>query len=192
VNSAAGWQTISLATPVNVTSGQKVWLAWVFENKPYVRYQATGIPGSVSTISSTWPSGMPSIFGSNFNANYEFSVYCTFTINTSILKGATVSVSGDREPKQSSLDKNSFDYVEDNVFLLYPNPSKSFINVDYFYLPKTGTKIIIIDGYGKTILTQVVESTTNRIDIKNFPAGLYFVKSINQNWNNTKKLIIRN
>jgi hypothetical protein len=78
VRSTAGWQTISLTTPVNVTSGQKVWLAWVFENIPYVRYQATATPESVAT-NFTWSSGMPSTFGSNFNANFKFSVYCTFT-----------------------------------------------------------------------------------------------------------------
>jgi hypothetical protein len=79
VRNTAGWQTISLTTPVKVTSGQKVWLAWVFENTPFVRYKATATPESVSTINSTWSSGMPSTFGSNFNANFKFSVYCTFT-----------------------------------------------------------------------------------------------------------------
>jgi hypothetical protein len=74
VRSTQGWQTVSLTTPVNVTSGQKVWLAWVFENTPYVRYQATATPGSVSAINSTWSSAMPSTFGTNWNANYKFSV----------------------------------------------------------------------------------------------------------------------
>jgi hypothetical protein len=140
VNSAAGWQTISLATPVNVTSGQKVWLAWVFENKPYVRYQATGIPGSVSTISSTWPSGMPSIFGSNFNANYEFSVYCTYTpIGT---KAADIATDVDITTE--------FRVAELNV---YPNPFSEKLRFEFVSPESVNARIDLYDMTGRLVKT---------------------------------------
>ena len=38
INAAAGWQTVALSSPVSVTSGQTVWLSWVFENLIGTRY----------------------------------------------------------------------------------------------------------------------------------------------------------
>jgi hypothetical protein len=79
VRATAGWQTVALTNPVNVVSGQKVWLAWVFQNVSYIRYERSSAPASVSTGGSGWSSGMPSLFGTSYNANFKFSVYCTYT-----------------------------------------------------------------------------------------------------------------
>ncbi|NLB82207.1 MAG: hypothetical protein GX800_11510, partial [Clostridiaceae bacterium] len=57
VNSSAGWQTVNLNSNVAVATGKKVWLAWVFENNPGVRY-AEG-DGIRAQSSQTWNSGMP-------------------------------------------------------------------------------------------------------------------------------------
>ena len=76
-NSSAGWQTVSLNSPVTVTSGQKVWLAWVFENTVGTRYVA-GTPARAQSA-ALWAGGMPDPFGSASFANYKFSVYCTYT-----------------------------------------------------------------------------------------------------------------
>ena len=37
VSTAQGWQTVALTSPVPATAGQKIWLAWLFENNPGVR-----------------------------------------------------------------------------------------------------------------------------------------------------------
>lgn len=79
VTATAGWQTISLINPVTVTSGQKVWLAYVFQNTPNVSFESTGTANSVAS-GDTWSSGMPSTFGTSYAANYNFSVYCTYTV----------------------------------------------------------------------------------------------------------------
>ena len=44
VSASAGWQTIDLTVPVEVYLGETIWLAWVFENNPGIRYKA-GTPG---------------------------------------------------------------------------------------------------------------------------------------------------
>ena len=63
VNSNAGWQTVSLITPLNVTFGQTVWLTWVFQTNPGLRFTTTTTPTrAVST--QTWSAGMPVSFGS--------------------------------------------------------------------------------------------------------------------------------
>ncbi|MBK6283952.1 MAG: hypothetical protein IPF54_16030 [Draconibacterium sp.] len=77
VNSVEGWQTVALASPVSVSSGQKVWLSFVFQNSVAVRYEA-GTPGRAMS-SQTWPAGMPDNFGTSGVSNYNFSVYCNYT-----------------------------------------------------------------------------------------------------------------
>ncbi|NLA50386.1 MAG: hypothetical protein GX876_13125, partial [Bacteroidales bacterium] len=76
VNTTAGWQTVSLSSPVNVSSGQTVWLSWVFENDAGVRY-TTGTP-SRAQVKESWSGGMPSSFGSADRADFKYSVFCTY------------------------------------------------------------------------------------------------------------------
>ncbi|NIS80999.1 MAG: choice-of-anchor D domain-containing protein, partial [Anaerolineales bacterium] len=77
INGSAGWQTVDLSSPVNVSSGQTVWLAWVFESNPGIRYQ-TGSPGRANS-SQVWSAGMPDPFGSATVANYVYSIYAMYT-----------------------------------------------------------------------------------------------------------------
>ena len=63
INSAEGWQTIALQNPVAVSAGQTIWLAWVFENDPGLRW-TEGAPGRASSA-ATWSGGMPDSFGAS-------------------------------------------------------------------------------------------------------------------------------
>ncbi len=81
VSGSAGWQTIDLITPVSVSSGTKIWLGWVFESSPGVRYQ-TGSPGRAQSGAS-WSGGMPDPFGSSAQAAYIYSIYATYTTGIS-------------------------------------------------------------------------------------------------------------
>jgi len=200
VRTTDGWQTISLTTPVNVTSGQKVWLAWVFQNAPYIRYASTSTPASVST-GSTWSSGMPSAFGTSNNSNFKFSVYCTYTATG--LKDATIPMDDQTAPvpvllhagnKNDEINlsiENSADNQEANDFSLYPNPAKSFINVDYSDMPELGTTIEIFDSNGRTLYKKPAESTSNRIEIGQLSDGVYYIRSISHQKYNVKKLIVK-
>ena len=77
VNAAEGWQTVSLAGSVPVSSGETVWLTFVFENNTAIRYEK-GTPGRAMTT-ETWTSGMPADFGPSGHADYNYSVYCNYT-----------------------------------------------------------------------------------------------------------------
>ncbi|NIM17120.1 MAG: M28 family peptidase [Candidatus Aminicenantes bacterium] len=77
INSGAGWQTIELTSPAYVASGSTVWLAWVFQSNPGIRYQ-TGSPGRFQS-SQTWSGGMPDPFGSGSQTSYIYSIYANFT-----------------------------------------------------------------------------------------------------------------
>jgi hypothetical protein len=199
VNPAAGWQTIQLSTPVSVGSNQKVWLSWVFQIAPVTRYTA-GTPGRAASL-NTWANGMPTSFGPSTIAPNKYSIYCNYTANPNILKNANVPEISEPASVQTisneddKIKTNEFfaeNFVKTNDFKLYPNPAKSFINVDYSDLPEPGTTIEIIDSSGRTLNKIGAESTSNRIDISQLPNGLYYVKSNNPKWSMTKKLIIVN
>ncbi|RPJ39533.1 MAG: right-handed parallel beta-helix repeat-containing protein, partial [Planctomycetaceae bacterium] len=77
VSSAAGWQTVALQSPVSVSAGQKIWLAWVFQNAVVI-HATEGTPGRAdSTVG--WSSGMPTTFGTSTVGNYIYSIYATYT-----------------------------------------------------------------------------------------------------------------
>jgi uncharacterized repeat protein (TIGR02543 family) len=76
VSGSTGWQTINLTGSAFVSSGSTVWLAWVYESNPGIRYQ-TGSPGRYQS-SQTWSGGMPDPFGSGSQANYLYSIYATY------------------------------------------------------------------------------------------------------------------
>ncbi|MHC4560980.1 MAG: S8 family serine peptidase [Planctomycetota bacterium] len=76
VNSSAGWQTVELTSPVEANAGETVWLAWVYENNPGIRYDI-GTPGRVDA-GVGWSGGMPDPFGGGIQADYIYSIYATY------------------------------------------------------------------------------------------------------------------
>jgi PKD repeat protein len=76
ISSSAGWQTIDLTTPAFVAGGTTVWLAWVYENIPGVRYE-TGTPGRAQST-DLWAGGMPDPFGTSTQADFLYSIYASY------------------------------------------------------------------------------------------------------------------
>jgi hypothetical protein len=200
VNSAAGWQTVSLASPVAVASGQTVWLAWVFQNNVGVRF-TTGAPArAVST--ATWAGIMPAYFGTASYADFKYSIYCTYTPGN-ILKEAVITTTEPEENMQSNSDDGNNDFnlytnaeekvnlTELNDFKVYPNPASSFVNIEFDNLPETGTSIEIIDVNGKSLIKKILESSINTVEISQLPTGIYILKVNNSQHYKTKKLIIK-
>jgi hypothetical protein len=202
VNSTAGWQTVSLITPLNVNSGQKVWLTWVFETNPGLRYKTTTtLVRALST--QAWSAGMPVSFGAFSHAFHTFSIYCSYYKNETNLKDAiileginikpdsTVSFTEKNNSEKALIYKSFVNSLEINDFKLYPNPAHSFVNVDYSDMPVSGTTIEIIDSNGRTFYKNQAESSSIRIDISRLPVGLYFVKSISHQKYKVKKMIVK-
>jgi probable HAF family extracellular repeat protein len=77
VKSDAGWQIVNLTDPVFVPEGAQIWLAWVFENNPGVRYRR-GSPGR-SRSNQKWHGGMPISFGASSQNDYIYSIYAMYT-----------------------------------------------------------------------------------------------------------------
>jgi len=76
VSGTTGWQTISLTSDVTVAGGDTVWLAWVYESNPGIRYEV-GTPGRYDA-GVGWASGMPASYGSGSQSNFIYSVYANY------------------------------------------------------------------------------------------------------------------
>jgi parallel beta-helix repeat protein len=83
ISSTEGWQTVSLLSPVTVSSGQTIWLSWVFQNNPGIRY-SNGTPSRAQSTES-WSAGMPSSFGPSSFAEYNYSIYCTYSTGNTVI-----------------------------------------------------------------------------------------------------------
>jgi hypothetical protein len=83
VSAVAGWQTIDITIPVEVLSGETIWLAWVYQNNPGIRFTA-GTPGRASSDAG-WEGGMPGLFGSSSPGDYIYSIYATYLVTSGVI-----------------------------------------------------------------------------------------------------------
>ena len=81
--------------------------------------------------------------------------------------------------------------MEPDDFKVYPNPASLFVNIEFDYLPETGTSIEIIDVNGKSLIKKILESNINTVEISQLPTGIYILKVNNSQHYKTKKLIIK-
>ncbi|MFA5557489.1 MAG: right-handed parallel beta-helix repeat-containing protein [Flavobacteriaceae bacterium] len=89
VNAVSGWQTEQLVSPINVTQGQSVWIAWIFQNNVGMRYVG-GSPDRAQAP-AVWSEGLPNPFGTASMAAYRYSAYCTYS---AVSSGSVVDVTG--------------------------------------------------------------------------------------------------
>jgi hypothetical protein len=91
VSNTEGWQTVALQSPASVSAGQTIWLAWLFEKRPALRY-TNGSPGRASST-ATWSGGMPDTFGPSTVAAYIYSIYASYSIAPDTQPPANADVS---------------------------------------------------------------------------------------------------
>jgi hypothetical protein len=153
INSGAGWQTIALTTPVNVTSGQTVWLAWVFQNNPGIRY-TIGSPARAQS-SQSWSGSMPTNFGSASYGNYRYSIYCNYTPDAPVAPVAAQDV-----PKSAGITTDIAPQLAIADLKVYPNPFSERLRFEFVSPESVNARIDLYDMTGrlvKTIFEQPVE-----------------------------------
>jgi hypothetical protein len=176
VNTAAGWQTVKLASPVTVTSGQTVWLAWLFQNNTGVRYMA-GTPGRAQST-ATWSSGMPAAFGASTIAGNKFSIYCTYTTVANQLKSLDITLGIDSI------------YHNNSEILIYPNPTTGYVKIKFIDTPEVNTWITVFNSSGSMISKIRANGQEQSINLKGNPSGIYFIK-IDQKDSKTYKVVLQ-
>ena len=117
VRSTRGWQTISLQNEITISRGSTIWIAWIFSNNPGIAY-VSGSPGRFEAGGSQWSSNetnMPANYGSGSQNNYRYSVYATYTKNT--------STGGEKRTLDVAVSSGNDDVEEDKNGDLYTDSS---------------------------------------------------------------------
>lgn len=81
VSGVTEWQTVNLVSELPLNAGDKVWLAFVFENNPGLFYSA-GTPGRAASTFG-WVSPLPSDFGDSSVTSFIFNIYATCKVTIS-------------------------------------------------------------------------------------------------------------
>ena len=74
---------------------------------------------------------------------------------------------------------------------VYPNPAGNEATVQFLISSERGAKIELIDITGKVLISKMVRSVSEVLNLQSQPSGIYFVKTIFQNSYNIQKLIIK-
>lgn len=165
----------------------------VSDPESYTDYSSHAFQSGINTIGYDWK---------QFTGQWAIQdslVYFVKTASEDIWKlvftGFGGSATGEFEFTKELLLTSS---VDENVssfeMQIYPNPSSQHINVVFDLLTTTTSYLNIHSITGKEVLHQYINGTglTNQtIDVSNLTPGVYFVTLHNENFKQTKKLIIQ-
>ena len=181
VNATAGWQEVMLTDSVAVVSGETVWLAFVFEKSVGIRYE-TGTPGRAMST-ETWSSGMPSDFGTSGIANYNYSLYCTYSVINN--KSAVTELPIVAENSKFRIEPDNFIAFQGSKLKAYPNPFMNELKIEFNKQPDERLLLSIYDIQGRLLLQMENELEEgfnqfvwNRNDSmgNRVKSGIYFVQ----------------
>jgi len=79
---------------------------------------------------------------------------------------------------------------EIELMQVYPNPTKDYFIVKCGWQNEKNMQLVIFDETGKQVLEIKNPRTTEKINMKNFPAGNYYVRMTSEDYTVTKKLSI--
>jgi hypothetical protein len=84
---------------------------------------------------------------------------------------------------------NNTNKLNDDNIIVYPNPSKNFVNIN-LKNATTGTTATIFNLMGKQVKTQVLSIGNNNINISELPKGIYTISVSNSDGLKTQKIIL--
>jgi subtilisin family serine protease len=123
------------------------------------------------------------------NAIGAGSIKYTYTNSNNCSNSRTMVGTGYVCAARSVNDVDNRQPTIDNSIFLYPNPAKNSVSFNINWLVGSG-KILVIDYLGKTVKTQALSLGINSIDIAGLSKGVYFISTITNQGNITKKLIV--
>ncbi len=176
VKTITGWQTVQLKSPVYVPKNKKIWLAWVYENNPGIRY-TQGSPGRIDS-GTDWTDKMPAFWGNIANqSNYIYSIYANY------------------ESSSSVKDRNKNLPSTFALYSAYPNPFNPITNIEFYIPTESKIKLQIFDVKGKLISTLVDKRMRKGkyktvFNATNLASGVYIYKLQSGNFSVSKKLIL--
>jgi hypothetical protein len=127
VSAYAGWQTVALTDPLWIPEGTQIWLTWIFDENPGVRYETA--PGGAVESDRAWNAGMPSIFGGSWQMDQIHSVYATYIADVHLVINEVLA-RNDMLSERRFLDEN---WTKQGWIELH-NPSDLPIDLQNYYL----------------------------------------------------------
>ncbi|REC80411.1 T9SS C-terminal target domain-containing protein [Chryseobacterium elymi] len=69
--------------------------------------------------------------------------------------------------------------------LLYPNPAKDYLYIDFSSVPYKGSEYQLFDSQGKLIKKNMISQSKSELNLSSLPSAVYIIR-INQNGENLK------
>ncbi|MGN7756141.1 MULTISPECIES: T9SS type A sorting domain-containing protein [Chryseobacterium] len=69
--------------------------------------------------------------------------------------------------------------------LLYPNPTRDYLYIDFSSVPYKGSEYQLFDAQGKLIIKDVISQPKSELNLSSLPSAVYIIR-INQNGENLK------
>jgi len=129
----------------------------------------------------------------NFNANNRIRIRCDASGNNDQVYFDQIIITGDNAPAQLvNNDTNvsrlqSFNKVSEDNIKLYPNPTRSVLNIEV--LNGSFDSIMVFSSTGKLVQTINPEADALTIDVSQFASGMYFVRFVSEGLAFTKRFI---
>jgi parallel beta-helix repeat protein len=113
---------------------------------------------------------------------------CDSVVTTNlIVKGKDLTKNNIRSKETDT----TYGLGESTEFMIYPNPADTYINIEYSFMPGIETRVEIIDGNGRTVVSHRVESPLTRIDFDRLTPGMYYLRSVSLQSQQVKKFIVK-
>jgi parallel beta-helix repeat protein len=90
---------------------------------------------------------------------------------------------------EKAINQSPVIFQSGNVHI-YPNPASNEVTIQFPTSSEMGTKIELADITGRVVMSRIVRSEFEVLDIQSQLSGMYFVKTFFQNGYNIQKLII--
>jgi len=145
---------------------------------PYYDHTQSNMEGYFYHVVATWPLGQALSYWIPFNPNANITknfAYTLFTYDNAL-----------------SIDEKKMETISISV---YPNPTDQEVNITFNSKFNESIKIHIYDAVGKEVYTDTktcVKGVNNfKIDISEYPKGIYFCKLIGSKTNCSEKFVIK-
>lgn len=118
--------------------------------------------------------------GGNGSVSYSVgqTVYQYKGPNSQVLEGVQQAY------EITTLSTNETVTVQEGI-LLYPNPTRDYLYIDFTSAPYKGSEYQLFDAQGKMIKKDVISQSKSELDLSSLPSAVYIIR-LNQNGENLK------
>ena len=133
----------------------------------------------------------PDVIASGGGYGESSSVKMSYTIGQTV----TAAVSGNNAIVTQGFQQPEYVIVKvdetgsDIELNIYPNPTVGDVTLDFTKMPKSDVTIYLYNDAGKVMLNDNVSDSRYSLGMKNYPAGIYFLKVTSKKSKKTYKIV---